>query len=142
MECISAENIGDCEFCNKKCTNCQLCCSNKGLQLYLLNKALERITCIPLRCRSLLCKSKDHTMCSPSCSEKCKKGLSVISDSIAKGGTFKMLKLRLKNLKKYYPYIYKYKGNIIEEWGRNEMLCKIRPEVLKFNSESTNIFWI
>lgn len=53
-----------------------------------------------------------------------------------------MLKLRLKNLKKYYPYIYKYKGNIIEEWGRNEMLCKIRPDVLQFNSENSSIFWI
>ncbi|XP_074027923.1 uncharacterized protein [Leptinotarsa decemlineata] len=134
----------ECEFCNKKCNICKVCCMNKEMQMYLVNYAMQKLSFITFnRHKSITCQalSEDTKPTMKNISDMTT-NQSDSSETLARQETFKKLKRRLKNVKKYYPEVYSFKGNIIEKWGENSVLKTMKQDILDLDVKSTSLFWV
>lgn len=130
-----------CEFCSKKCDISKICCAKKEQQMHLLNNALERLRGISNKklsftIRKIHPSSKFFNIKKEQCDYS-----ETSLDALSKKETFRKIRKKLKNLKKYYPKMFYCSNSIIEEWGKNSFLT-IKPEILKLDPKANSIFWV
>ncbi|KAG5881323.1 hypothetical protein JTB14_025708 [Gonioctena quinquepunctata] len=135
-----------CEFCNRKCNTCRVCCMRKEMQIYLVNHAMQKL--------SFLSLYKESSFCCPPIFEnspiiptrriendrKIPESDSIIV--LVEMETLRKIKMRLKNMKKYYPDIYNFEGNVIEKWGKNLAMDEMNQDLLNLDPKCKSLFWI
>lgn len=134
------KQVAPCEFCMKKCKVLKVCCPQKELQIDLLNNALKKLKHIAHRNPFVNSPIKPVVVST----QKRLENQDTVSDdteTVVQKETFRKLRKKLLNMKKYYPDVYYCTTNIIEEWGKN-CFDYIEPEILEMDQKESSFFWV
>lgn len=135
------KQVAPCEFCMKKCKVLKVCCPQKELQIDLLNNALKKLKHIAHKNPFVNCPIKPVVDSTQKRLENQDTVSEDDTETMVKKETFRKLRKKLLNMKKYYPDVYYCTTNIIEEWGK-KCFDYIEPEILEMDQKESSFFWV
>lgn len=137
---LDMRQVVPCEFCMKKCNVLKACCRQKEQQVELLNNALKKLKHMSHKNPFV----NSHVKPIVNSQEQLENRHIVPdddTDTIIKKETFRKLRKKLGNMKKYYPDLYYCTKNIIEEWGK-DCFDHIESDILEMDQKESSLFWV